>query len=227
MKNFIHAVQTDIDAALQRDPAANSKIEIILCYPGFHAIFLHRISHFIFKKGLKLVARFLSHISRLLTGIEIHPGAQIDIGFFIDHGMGVVIGETSIIGKNCTIYHGVTLGGVSLKKEKRHPTLEDGVLVGVGARILGPHKIGKGVRIGAGSVVISDVPPDCTVVGVPARIVSGLSEEYNEEHPKISFEHDELPDPIQNSIYHLDKRIEDLEKRMKDEETSNQWKEFI
>lgn len=220
MKNFIYAIQTDLDAAFERDPAVNSKIEIILCYPGFHAIFIHRISHFIFKKGLKLIPRFLSHISRLLTGIEIHPGAQIDMGFFIDHGMGVVIGETSVIGKNCTIYHGVTLGGVSLKKEKRHPTLEDNVLVGVGARILGPHIIGKNSRIGAGSVVISDVPPNCTVIGVPARIVSGLSKESNQKQQETSFEHDELPDPIQNSIQNLEKRIQDLEKRTKDEEAT-------
>ena len=221
MKNFIHAIQTDIDAAFGRDPAANSKIEIILCYPGFHAIFIHRISHFIFKKGLKLISRFLSHLSRLLTGIEIHPGAEIGTGFFIDHGMGVVIGETSIIGKNCTIYHGVTLGGVSLKKEKRHPTLEDNVLVGVGARILGPHKIGRGSRIGAGSVVISDVPSDCTVVGVPARIVSRLNEVDNEEQSEISFEHDALPDPIENSIQLLDRRIQNLEEKNKDGGTSS------
>ena len=222
MKNFIQAVQTDINAAFERDPAANNKLEIILCYPGFHAIFIHRISHFIFKKGLKLVSRFLSHLSRLLTGIEIHPGAQIDNGFFIDHGMGVVIGETAIIGENCTIYHGVTLGGVSLKKEKRHPTLEDNVLVGVGARILGPYKIGSGRRIGAGSVVISDVPSNCTVVGIPARIVSRYSEEYNEDKKEISFEHDELPDPIQNSIQNLDNRIQDLEKKIKDGENPSQ-----
>jgi len=222
MKSFIQSIQSDLDAALDRDPAANSKIEIILCYPGFHAIFIHRISHFIFKKGFKLTARFLSHISRLITGIEIHPGAEIDTGFFIDHGMGVVIGETSIIGENCTIYHGVTLGGVSLKKEKRHPTLEDNVLVGVGARILGPHKIGKGSRIGAGSVVISDVPPDCTVVGVPARIVSESHEGSKEEQPEISFDHDELPDPIENSILILDKKIQELEEKMKDGRTPGQ-----
>ena len=221
MKNFIHAIQADIDAAFDRDPAANSKIEIILCYPGFHAIFIHRMSHFIFKKGLKLISRILSHLGRLLTGIEIHPGAEIGAGFFIDHGMGVVIGETSIIGENCTIYHGVTLGGVSLKKEKRHPTLEDNVLVGVGARILGPHKIGRRSRIGAGSVVISDVPSDCTVVGVPARIVSRFDEEYKEEQSKILFKHDALPDPIENSIQLLDRRIENLEKKIKDGGTSS------
>ena len=151
-RNFSRALKLlrkDIDAVIERDPACRSKMEVILCYPGFHAISLHRMAHFLWKRRFPLAARWLSHCNRFITGVEIHPGAQIDEGFFIDHGMGVVIGETTQIGKNCTIYQGVTLGGVSLKREKRHPSLEDNVIVGVGAQVLGPHVIGAGSRIGA------------------------------------------------------------------------------
>ena len=208
------SIRKDIAAVMERDPACRSKTEVILCYPGFHAVCLHRMAHYFWKRGLLLFARWLSHWNRFITGIEIHPGAQIGEGLFIDHGMGVVIGETTQIGKNCTIYQGVTLGGVSLKKEKRHPSLEDNVVVGVGARVLGPHVIGAGSRIGASSVVISDVPPGCTVVGVPARIVYREGQGKTDDLLPVSFEHHELPDPVEAAIQALNQRIAALEKEL-------------
>ncbi len=207
-------IQKDIAAVMERDPACRTKTEVILCYPGFHAVCLHRMAHFFWKRGFLLIARWLSHWNRFITGIEIHPGAQIGEGLFIDHGMGVVIGETTQIGKNCTIYQGVTLGGVSLKKEKRHPSLEDNVVVGVGAQVLGPHVIGAGSRIGASSVVISDVPPGCTVVGVPARIVYREGQGRTDDLLPVSFEHHELPDPVEAAIQALNQRIAALEKEL-------------
>ena len=208
------SIRKDIAAVMERDPACRSKVEVILCYPGFHAVCLHRMAHFFWKRGFLLFARWLSHWNRFITGIEIHPGARIGEGLFIDHGMGVVIGETTQIGKNCTIYQGVTLGGVSLKKEKRHPSLEDNVVVGVGARVLGPHVIGAGSRIGASSVVISDVPPGCTVVGVPARIVYREGQGKTDDLLPVSFEHHELPDPVEAAIQALNQRIAALEKEL-------------
>ena len=208
------SMRKDIAAVMERDPACRSKLEVILCYPGFHAVCLHRMAHFFWKRGFLLLARWLSHWNRFITGIEIHPGAQIAEGLFIDHGMGVVIGETTQIGKNCTIYQGVTLGGVSLKKEKRHPSLEDNVVVGVGARVLGPHVIGAGSRIGASSVVISDVPPGCTVVGVPARIVYREGQGKTDDLLPVSFEHHELPDPVEAAIQALNQRIAALEREL-------------
>ena len=208
------SMRKDIAAVMERDPACRSKLEVILCYPGFHAVCLHRMAHFFWKRGFLLLARWLSHWNRFITGIEIHPGARIGEGLFIDHGMGVVIGETTEIGKNCTIYQGVTLGGVSLKKEKRHPSLEDNVVVGVGARVLGPHVIGAGSRIGASSVVISDVPPGCTVVGVPARIVYREGQGKTDDLLPVSFEHHELPDPVEAAIQALNQRIAALEREL-------------
>ncbi len=208
------SMRKDIAAVMERDPACRSKLEVILCYPGFHAVCLHRMAHYFWKRGFLLLARWLSHWNRFITGIEIHPGARIGEGLFIDHGMGVVIGETTQIGKNCTIYQGVTLGGVSLKKEKRHPSLEDNVVVGVGARVLGPHVIGAGSRIGASSVVISDVPPGCTVVGVPARIVYREGQGKADDLLPVSFEHHELPDPVEAAIQALNQRIAALEKEL-------------
>ena len=208
----MYLIRKDIQACMERDPAARSVAEVLLCYPGFHAIVFHRGAHFLWKREWFLLARWASHINRFLTGIEIHPGAVIGEGFFIDHGMGVVIGETSIIGKNCTIYHGVTLGGVSLLKGKRRPTLEDGVIVGVGARILGPHTIGAGSRVGAGSVVISNVPPGCTVVGVPARIVFREGEGKLDRPVPLAFDHHQLPDPVEGAIQALNDRIAGLER---------------
>ena len=208
------SIRKDIAAVMERDPACRTKLEVILCYPGFHAVCLHRMAHYFWKRRFLLFARWLSHWNRFITGIEIHPGARIGEGLFIDHGMGVVIGETTQIGKNCTIYQGVTLGGVSLKKEKRHPSLEDNVVVGVGARVLGPHVIGAGSRIGASSVVISDVPPGCTVVGVPARIVYREGQGKTDDLLPVSFEHHELPDPVEAAIQALNQRIAALEKEL-------------
>src|SRR5512138_671831 len=161
-----------IDAVRRRDPAARSALEIVLTYPGVHAVALHRLSHALWERArLKTLARFLSHVGRFLTGIEIHPAARLGRRVFIDHGMGTVIGETAIVGDDCLLYHGVTLGGTGKEKGKRHPTLEEGVVVGAGAAVLGNITLGRNARVGAGSVVIQDVPADCTAIGVPARIV--------------------------------------------------------
>ncbi len=207
-------MRRDIKAVMDRDPASRSVAEVFLCYPGFHAIFMHRAAHFLWKRKFYLTARWLSHIGRFLTGIEIHPGATIGENFFIDHGMGVVIGETTVIGRGCTLYQGVTLGGVSLHKGKRHPTLEDGVMVGVGAKILGPHTIGAGSRIGAASVVIADVPPGSTVVGVPGRVVYRNGEATDDPETPVAFEHDKLPDPIESALQALNLRIAELEREL-------------
>jgi serine O-acetyltransferase len=165
-------LREDIEAMKAHDPAARSTAEIVLCYPGVHAVWTHRVSHLLWQRGFKLAARFLSHVARLLTGIEIHPGARIGRRFVIDHGMGVVIGETTEIGDDVMLYQGVTLGGRSMERRKRHPTLGDGVVVGAGAILLGPVEVGAGARIGAGAVVLRDVPPGATVVG-PAGTVVG------------------------------------------------------
>ncbi|MCH9698731.1 MAG: serine O-acetyltransferase [Gammaproteobacteria bacterium] len=161
----------DIKIVFDRDPAAQSVLEIVTCYPGYHALIIHRISHSLWQSGWKWLGRVLSHIGRFLTGIEIHPGAEIGERFFIDHGMGVVIGETAIIGNDCTLYHGVTLGGTSWEKGKRHPTLGNNVVVGAGAKILGPLTVGSNARIGSNSVVVKNVPDDATVVGIPGHVI--------------------------------------------------------
>jgi serine O-acetyltransferase len=166
---LLRTVRADLQAVLDRDPAARSRTEVLTAYPGFHALVLHRLSGRLWQRGHRLGARALSHLGRGLTGIEIHPGARIGAGVFIDHGMGVVIGETSVIGDNCTLYHGVTLGGTSWKQEKRHPTLGAHVVVGAGAKLLGPIEVGDGAKIGANSVVVRDVPAAATVVGIPGR----------------------------------------------------------
>lgn len=165
------AIKEDIKVVFERDPAAKSVIEVVLCYPGFHAIFLHRIAHGFYKLNLTLIARIVSQINRFLTGIEIHPGARIGRGFFIDHGMGVVIGETTEIGSDVTLYQGVTLGGTGKEKGKRHPTLGNNIVVGSGAKILGPVTIGDNSKMGAGAVVLKDVPANSTVVGIPGKAV--------------------------------------------------------
>ena len=164
-------LKEDIAVVFDRDPAARGTWEVLTCYPGFHALVLHRVAHWLWGCGLKWLARFLSHISRWLTGIEIHPGARIGRRFFIDHGMGVVIGETSEIGDDCTLYHGVTLGGTSWNKGKRHPTLATGVVIGAGAKVLGPITVGEGARIGSNAVVVKDVPAGATAVGIPAHFI--------------------------------------------------------
>ncbi|KRT65014.1 MAG: serine O-acetyltransferase, serine O-acetyltransferase [Candidatus Dadabacteria bacterium CSP1-2] len=202
-------IRSDFNAVFERDPAARSSIEVIFAYPGFHAIFLHRIAHWFWNSHFKLLARVLSHTSRFLTGIEIHPGAKIGKGFFIDHGMGVVIGETSEIGDNVTIYHGVTLGGTSFSRGKRHPTIESNVIIGAGAKILGPLTVGSNSKIGANSVVIVDVPPSSTVVGVPGKTV--LKEEFP-VYPDL--EHNKLPDPEERAIQSLIEQVKELEKRI-------------
>jgi serine O-acetyltransferase len=164
-------VREDIRAVLERDPAARNALEVLLCYPGLHAVWMHRVNHALWNRGFKLLARLGSHGARFLTGIEIHPAATIGRRFFIDHGMGVVIGETTVIGDDVTIYQHVTLGGTGKKRDKRHPTLEDGVVIGAGAKVLGNITIGKRSQVGSGSVVVKDVPPDCTVVGIPGKII--------------------------------------------------------
>ena len=174
-------LREDIACILERDPAARSTWEVLTCYPGLHALVMHRWAHRCWKLGWRWPGRFISHIARFLTGIEIHPGATIGRRFFIDHGMGVVIGETAEVGDDCTLYHGVTLGGTTWNKGKRHPTLERGVVVGAGAKILGPIVIGEGARIGSNAVVVKDVPPGATAMGIPARILQAEADKNREE----------------------------------------------
>jgi len=204
--------QDDIRSVFNRDPAARSLIEIILCYPGFHALWGHRIAHGLWTHRLRLLARLASQVMRFLTGIEIHPGARIGHGLFIDHGMGVVIGETAEIGSDVTLYHGVTLGGTSLEKGKRHPTLEDRVVVGAGAKILGAITIGEGSRIGANAVVVRSVPPNSVVVGVPGQVVARSRPQPSGE--PIDLHHDQLPDLIGVSLTSVMLRLEAVEKRL-------------
>lgn len=208
-------LREDLQTVFERDPAAKNLFEVFLCYPGLHAIWTHRIAHFLYRHRWYTFARFISHISRALTGIEIHPGATIDRRFFIDHGMGVVIGETTEIGDDCLIYKGVVFGGTTLEKKKRHPTLGNRVVVGSNSTVLGAITIGEGARIGSGSVVIKDVPPGATVVGVPARLV----ESDARRRAAIDFEHGNLPDPLSDVMKlllqlheKLEQRVEKLEK---------------
>ncbi len=199
-------IKQDIMAVKDRDPAAKSTLEVLLCYPGLHALFCHRVAHFFYRRGLILLPRIISHLSRFFTGIEIHPGAKIGSSFFIDHGMGVVIGETTEIGSNVTIYQGVTLGGTGKVKGKRHPTIGDNVVVGTGAKVLGPIMIGENSRVGAGSVVLSSAPPNSTVVGIPARVVY-----YNgEKVPTINLNHSDMPDPVAEALTRLQEQIDQL-----------------
>ena len=202
---MFRSIREQVDTIFREDPAAKSVLEIILCYPGFHAILLHRLAHRLYNAGVPLLPRFMSQIGRFLTGIEIHPGATIGRRFFIDHGAGVVIGETSEIGDDVLIYQGVTLGGTGKEKGKRHPTLGNHVVVGTGAKVLGSIVIGDHVKIGAGSVVIRPVPDHSTVVGIPGRVVRTRIE--NEEQ----LAHGSLPDPEGQAIEDLSRRIEQLE----------------
>jgi len=202
-------LREDIQTVFAKDPAARSVREVIFCYPGLRALWYHRVAHFLWHHRLKFLARFCSHTNRFLTGIEIHPGAKIGRRFFIDHGAGVVIGETAEIGDDVLIYQGVVLGGTSLKKEKRHPTVGNNVVIGAGAIALGAITIGDGAKIGAGSVVVKSVPPGATVVGVQGRI----AEERHE--PLLDLEHGKLPDPIAEAIRLVLKNQERLEKRLK------------
>lgn len=202
-------IREDIRTVFAKDPAARSVLEVILCYPGLHAVWIYRIAHFFWKCRLFLIGRVVSQMGRSLTGIEIHPGAKIGRRFFIDHGMGVVIGETSEIGDDVLIYQGVVLGGTTLEKKKRHPTLGNNVVVGSGAIVLGAINIGDGARIGAGSVVINDVPPGATCVGVPGRIGMGFSPGEIKD-----LEHGKLPDPISDAIRFVMREQEKLKERI-------------
>ncbi len=211
-------LREDVDSVLERDPAARSRLEVLLCYPGLHALLLHRVAHALWVRGWHLTARLISQASRFLTGIEIHPGAKIGRRFFIDHGMGVVIGETAEIGDNVTLYQGVTLGGVSLDKGKRHPTIEDDVVIGAGAAVLGPFRVGRGARIGSNAVVLKEVPPGATMVGVPARMVGPrpVREAEPARFPAYGTEPGELPDPVVQAIDRLNARIAELERRIEE-----------
>ena len=208
-------IRNDIRAALERDPAARNSLEVFLCYSGVHAIWGYRIAHWFWQHHLKLIGRWLSQVTRFFTGIEIHPGAKIGAGLFIDHGMGVVIGETAEIGQNVTLYHGVTLGGVSLKKGKRHPTLEDDVVVGAGAQILGAITLGECSRVGANAVVVESVPHDSVVVGVPGKVVE---KKIHHQPGLVDLNHNKMPDLIGTEISEIEKRLARLEQRYKQEE---------
>jgi serine O-acetyltransferase len=213
-------LREDIRTIRERDPAAKNYVEIFLCYPGLHAIWFHRIAHFLYKKRWYTTARLISHLSRALTGIEIHPGVKIGRRLFIDHGMGVVIGETTEIGDDCLIYKGVVFGGTTLEKKKRHPTLGNRVIVGSNSTILGAITIGDGAKIGSGSVVVKTVPPGATVVGVPGRIVESLTPEKMD----LDFEHGNLPDPlsdIMKMLLQLHGKLEERVKRLERLEDQN------
>ncbi|MGB8706648.1 MAG: serine O-acetyltransferase [Dehalococcoidia bacterium] len=206
--NLIRSIRRDIQAVFEHDPAAKNAWEIFFAYPGFHARQFHRLSHTLWNWNVPFFPRFISHLGRFFTGIEIHPGAKIGEGFFIDHGMGVVIGETSEIGDNVALYQGVTLGGTSLLKKKRHPTLSNNVVVGAGSKLIGAITIGENVKVGAGSVVVTSVPPHATVVGVPGRVV----EMRNPDTETV----EKLPDPVWEKIEALEKRVAELEKNLRD-----------
>ncbi|QSQ08944.1 Serine acetyltransferase [Koleobacter methoxysyntrophicus] len=216
LKGIIKTLKDDIRVVFERDPAAKSTMEVILCYPGFHAVILHRIAHYLYNKKLILLPRLISQFNRFITGIEIHPGARIGRGFFIDHGMGIVIGETTEIGDNVTLYQGVTLGGTGKEKGKRHPTIGNNVVIGAGAKILGPFKIGDNVKIGAGAVVLKEIPPNSTVVGVPGRIVVRDVPDYTSaDFVEVDLKHHELPDPVADMLKCLQKKIKELEDKIK------------
>ncbi|HEV3155701.1 MAG TPA: serine O-acetyltransferase [Candidatus Baltobacteraceae bacterium] len=212
-------IGADLRAVLQRDPAARGPLDVILSYPGFHAVTAHRFIHELQRARVPLLPRWLSNVNRFFTGIEIHPGATLGKGLFIDHGMGVVIGETAEVGENCTIYQGVTLGGTSLSHGKRHPTLGDNVTIGVSAVVLGAITVGDNAKVGGGSVVVKDVPPNSTVVGVPARVVmqDGVPVRLVPQKPQV-----DMPDPNADAIARLQQRIANLEERLSetDEEES-------
>lgn len=203
-------LRSEVNAVFQRDPAVKSLIEVILCYPGLHALLAHQVAHWLYKRRLFLLARIISQLSRFFTGIEIHPGAKIGKGVFIDHGMGVVIGETAEIGDGVTIYQGVTLGGTGKEKGKRHPTIGKNVIIATGAKVLGSITVGDNAKIGAGAVVIKPVPPGSTVVGVPGRVV--VQDGVRMGAPDL--EHGKLPDPVSNTLEKLQERINLLERKI-------------
>jgi serine O-acetyltransferase len=204
------SLKRDIRSIYEKDPAVRNIVEVLLCYPGLHAISFHRLAHWLYKRKEYVSARLISHVSKFLTGIEIHPGAEIGPGFFIDHGSGVVIGETTVVGENCLVYQGVVLGGTSLQKGKRHPTLKDNVVVGAGAVVLGPVTIHNNARVGAGAVVISDVPEGATAVGVPAKIGIGFTGKE-----AMALEHNKLPDPVADAVRYVIGEQDKFEERIK------------
>ncbi len=215
-------VREDIQSVFHRDPAARNAFEVLTCYPGLHAIWMHRLSHWLWQREFKWLARMSSNLGRWLTGVEIHPGAKIGRRFFIDHGMGIVIGETAEIGDDVTLYHGVTLGGTSWNKGKRHPTLGDGVIVGAGAKILGPFTVGAGAKIGSNAVVTREVPPGATAVGIPGRIIAKTDDEQEARRKaiaeKIGFDaygvSGDMPDPVARAIGQLLDHVQAVEERL-------------
>lgn len=208
-------LKQDIQVIFERDPAAKSVLEVLINYPGLHAIWFYRVSHYFYKRKWYVLARFISQIGRFFTQIEIHPGATIGEGLFIDHGAGVVIGETAEVGNDVTIYQGVTLGGTGKEKGKRHPTIGNNVVISTGAKVLGSFKVGDNVRIGAGSVVLKEVPSDCTVVGVPGRIVVKDGVNLNKNRIKeIDLQHNNLPDPVQEMLLCLQRQVHRLEEKV-------------
>jgi serine O-acetyltransferase len=212
-------LREDIRVVFDRDPAAKTVLEVLVCYPGLHAVWAHRVAHVFYERRLFFLARLISHLARFLTGIEIHPGARLGRRVFIDHGLGIVIGETAVVGDDVLIYQGVTLGGTGKEKGKRHPTIEPGCVIGVGAKVLGAITVGRGSRVGAGAVVVRDVPPGCTVVGVPGRIVVRDGERVD------PLEHGDLPDPVAGALAEYRARFEErlglLEKRLAAVEASS------
>lgn len=208
---MLKQVKEDIKTIFERDPAAKSYLEVILCYPGLHAVICHRAAHYLHRRRVFLLARLLSQMSRFFTGVEIHPGASIGRRLFIDHGSGIVIGETAEVGDDVTLYQGVTLGGTGKDKGKRHPTIGHNVTIGSGAKILGPITIGHNAKIGAGAVVVRCIPPNSTAVGVPAHVVGreGIDDTY------VDLNHTDIPDPLEDEIKALERRIKDLECRLK------------
>ncbi|MBM3189536.1 MAG: serine O-acetyltransferase [Chloroflexi bacterium] len=208
---MFHTLREDIQTVFAKDPAARTWWEVLTCYPGLHALWMHRIAHKLWQHKLRWMARFLSHINRFLTGIEIHPGATIGRRFFIDHGMGIVIGETAEVGDDVLMYKGVVLGGTSLNKGKRHPTIGNNVVLGSNAIVLGPITIGNCARIGSGAVVVKPVPEDSTAVGVPARVVRGP---HMEPTPQTELDHGRLPDPIAETCRQMGLRMQQLEEQL-------------
>jgi serine O-acetyltransferase len=209
---MLATIREDVQSVLERDPAARNWLEVLLCYPGLHAIWIYRAAHRLWRADFKLVARLLSQFGRWLTGIEIHPGATIGRRLFIDHGMGVVIGETAELGDDITIYHGVTLGGVSLNPGKRHPTIEDDVVIGAGAKVLGAIRVGRDTRIGANAVVVKDIQPGMVVVGVPGKPVERSGPTPSAHHPDL--QHDNLPDIVSERLDRVLSRLDRIEQTM-------------
>ena len=214
LAGFVTMIRRDVESVFARDPAARSRLEVLLNYPGLYAVWMYRIHHWLWNRNLKLIGRLLSQFARWLTGIEIHPGASLGPGLFIDHGMGVVIGETTEIGADVTLYHGVTLGGTSTEKGKRHPTVGDRVVIGAGAKVLGAITIGEDTRIGANAVVVKSVPPNSVVVGVPGRNIA-RSKPHRITDP-IDLDHSALPDLVGKSLVSLLERVDALETRLDD-----------